>query len=103
MDKILYKFGKRVAELRVKKKLTQEQLAELIGYSTNHISKLELARTNPSFSIIVRLAEALSVDIKELFDFGEGKNINYVEQINKKLQENPDRVEDIYLITKALL
>ena len=61
--------GKRIAELRSKKGLTQEQLAELVGYSTNHISKLELARTNPSFELLIKIAAALNIELKDLFDF----------------------------------
>lgn len=103
MEDRLYKFGKRIAELRTKRKMTQEQLAELIDYSTNHISKLELARTNPSFSIIVKIADALHVDLKDLFDFEEtNKNENIIKEINSILRDNPDRIRDIYNISLAL-
>ena len=69
MSEILHTFGRKVAELRNKKGLSQDKLAEMIDYSTNHISKLELARTNPSFDLIVKLANALDIELKELFDF----------------------------------
>lgn len=67
MDKELHILGKKIAELRKKRNLTQEKLAELTGYSTNHISKLELARTRPSFELLVGVANALNVDLRELF------------------------------------
>ncbi len=104
MNDRLYKFGKRIAELRTKRKLTQEQLAELIDYSTNHISKLELARTNPSFSIIVKIADALKVNMKDLFDFNEDNSNNekLIQKINLMLKDNPNRIKDIYNITIAL-
>ena len=57
MDEKLKMFGKRVALLRANRNITQERLAELIGYSPNHISKLESARTNPSFDLIIKIAE----------------------------------------------
>ena len=66
-------FGKRIAELRVRKNITQERLAELISYSPNHISKLESARTNPSFDLIIKIADALRVSPQELFNY-DSKN-----------------------------
>ncbi len=103
MEDRLYKFGKRIAELRTKRKMTQEQLAELIDYSPNHISKLELARTNPSFNIIVKIADALHVDLKDLFDFEEtNKNENIIKEIIFILKDNPNRIRDIYNIVVAL-
>ena len=76
MDKKLLLFGKRIAKLRARKNITQEKLAELIGYSPNHISKLESARTNPSFDLIIKIAEALNVEVKELFDYEKSKKEN---------------------------
>ena len=69
MDEKLKMFGKRVALLRANRNITQERLAELIGYSPNHISKLESARTNPSFDLIIKIADALNIQPKELFDY----------------------------------
>lgn len=103
MNDKLKLFGKQIAKIRSRKQLTQEQLAELIGYSTNHISKLESARTNPSFDLIMNIADALKVDVKELFDF-ENKNIieNYIKIILEKLRENPDKTEMFYKIVVAI-
>ena len=56
MADILYNFGRKLAEIRNQKGMSQEKLAEMIGYSTNHISKLELARTNPSFELLIKIA-----------------------------------------------
>ena len=38
-----------------------------------HIAKLESARTNPSFELLVNLACALDVEVKELFYVEEDK------------------------------
>lgn len=76
-NKKLILLGKKVAELRAKKGLTQDKLAELTNYSTNHIAKLESARTNPSYELLLNLAGALNVEIKDLFDFKETKEPEY--------------------------
>ncbi|MCR5266047.1 MAG: helix-turn-helix domain-containing protein [Cyanobacteria bacterium RUI128] len=88
MDDKLKQFGKRVAWLRSKKNITQEKLAELIGYSTNHISKLELARTNPSFDLIIKIADALNIEPKELFDIeAKSSNDDLVDEIILSLKD----------------
>ena len=69
MEKELKQFGKQIAKLRMRGNITQERLAELIDYSPNHISKLESARTNPSFDLIIKIANALNIQPKELFDY----------------------------------
>ncbi len=57
----LKKFGERVRELRVKKGLSQEQLAELSGLHRTYISSLELGKRNVSLVNIYALAKALGV------------------------------------------
>ena len=75
MEETLKSLGKQIAKLRQQKGLTQEKLAEYTNYSTNHISKLELARTKPSFDILIAIAKALNIELKELFNF-ENKRRN---------------------------
>jgi len=66
--------GRRIAKLRISRNLTQEKLAEMVDRTPNHISKLELAATNPSFEVLVKIAHALSVDLSTLFVVDEIKN-----------------------------
>lgn len=63
-------FGKRIKELREKKGLTQEQLAEAIGVKDDRTIRFWEAGTNaPKFAHMVALAKALGVLIRELFTF----------------------------------
>lgn len=64
--------GKRIAELRRAKGLSQEQLAAKSRYSTEFISLVERGVNAPSVGGLARIAKALKVDIKELFEFGRG-------------------------------
>ncbi len=57
----LKRFGEKVRELRVKKGLSQEQLAELSGLHRTYISSLELGKRNVSLINIHALAKALGV------------------------------------------
>lgn len=52
---------------RVKRDLTQEQLAELSEISTKHITKIENANVTPSAYLVFKIAKAMNVSIDKLF------------------------------------
>ena len=70
MIDIKSQLGARIKELRKSKKITQEQLVEIIGSDTNNLSKIENGKKFMSAEKIVKISEALNVKIKDLFDFG---------------------------------
>jgi len=72
MSTLRSRFGERIRQLRTSKGLTQEELAEAVGVSTDFISLIERGERAPSFENLERLAEALGVNVAELFDFQEG-------------------------------
>ncbi|RWN96173.1 helix-turn-helix transcriptional regulator [Mesorhizobium sp.] len=53
--------GRNVQRIRLRKRLTQEQLAEISGFSQQYISGLEKGRRNPTIITIYELALALGV------------------------------------------
>ena len=61
-------FGKRIRELRLKRKLSQEKLAELADLHRNYVGVVERGLQNPSLLIIVKLARALEVRPAKLID-----------------------------------
>ena len=65
--------GKRIADLRRAKKLTQEQLAEAVGCSVEFISLVERGVNAPSVAGLATFANVLKVEVKELFTFEEKK------------------------------
>lgn len=71
MDKIelLKKFGKNTKIERIKKDLTQEQLAEIMGVSQNYIARIETGKQNMSLCKILELSNYLQTDIKNLLNF----------------------------------
>ena len=73
MDKetLLKKFGKNVKIERIKKDLTQENLAEIMNISQNYIANIERGKQNMSLGKILELAEKLEVKISKLLDFEE--------------------------------
>ena len=58
--------GRNVGRIRREKGLTQEQLAEISGFSQQYISGLEQGRRNPTVVTLYELATALGVSHLEL-------------------------------------
>jgi transcriptional regulator with XRE-family HTH domain len=69
------KFGKRLQTLRRQSGLTQEQLAQAAQISVDFLSLVERGINAPSFENLEKLAKALGVPIRELFNF-ENNTIN---------------------------
>ncbi len=70
-EELKYLFGKRVKQIRKDRKLTQEQLAELIGMDTHHLCKMENGSHFPKVKNITKMVSALNINIKDLFTFDE--------------------------------
>jgi transcriptional regulator with XRE-family HTH domain len=58
--------GRNVKRLREGKRLTQEQFAEVSGFSQQYISSLERGRRNPTIITIYELSAALGVSYMDL-------------------------------------
>ena len=67
MASILEQFGARVRKYRLKKKLSQEKLAELADLHRTYIGQVECGKRNLALKNISKLAKALNVSVKELF------------------------------------
>ena len=58
-------------EVRTEKKLSQAQLAEMVGVSRNTISSIETGQFNPTAKLALILCIALDKKFEELFYFEE--------------------------------
>ena len=62
-------FGQKLRQLRIQKGLTQQQLAERLGYKTNsYISDVESGHFIPSRDKLKKIAKALGVSFRVLDD-----------------------------------
>ena len=68
-DDIIKKLGIKIRIERQKRKVSQEKLAELTGLNRNFIGMIERGETNVTVKNLESLANALKLDIKELFNF----------------------------------
>lgn len=69
MSFIKQKLGARIQQIRKSRKMTQEQLAEIIGLDIPNISNIERGKRFVSSSTLEKIIDALEVSPKELFDF----------------------------------
>jgi transcriptional regulator with XRE-family HTH domain len=67
-DRIVRNLAVRIRNLRHEKDWSQERLAEEAGIHRVYLGGIETARRNPSLRNIIRIADALGVPVKELFE-----------------------------------
>ncbi len=60
--------GKRILELRLESKRTQQQVSELTGLAVSYLSRLENDRMSPSIRTLTKISEALHVPLISFFD-----------------------------------
>lgn len=96
------KFAKNLKALRKLRKLTQEQLAEIVGVDFRYISLIENAKSFPSCELIEKLSSALKVDYSDLFSFDENMDREVLEQncINLLKTLDTKSLKTIYNIAK---
>ena len=66
-DKLILK--NHLKEARTERKLSQNQLAELVGVSRNTISSIETGQFNPTAKLALVLCIALDKKFEEIFYF----------------------------------
>ena len=66
MKSEIINFGKRIREIRLKKKMSQGDIAKKLGVHRSYISGLERGKRNPSLLTINKMAKAMGVEPKEL-------------------------------------
>ena len=91
------KFGLRVKEIRKRKGLTQEKLAEMISIGVRSLVKIETGNSFPSCDTLEKLIKALDTSNIEIFDFEHLQPDNELrELIIDMMDSNPNKIIDIY-------
>lgn len=66
--KTVRQLGKRLRELRLQRRWSQQHLASLIDVEQAYISSIERGEYGPSVRRIAEIAEALEISLSELFE-----------------------------------
>lgn len=88
--------GRRIKEARLKKSLTQEELAKMVGVTKGAIANYENNTSHPKENVMYALINALGVDANFLFqDFvGTKKAPSYSEEALKLAEDYDGRMDD---------
>ncbi|MCQ2744328.1 MAG: helix-turn-helix domain-containing protein [bacterium] len=65
----LVKLGKNIQCARKNKGFSQNELAEILNISREHLAKIEAAKRCVSLSLLFKIADSLEITEKELLDF----------------------------------
>lgn len=83
------KIGQFLKELRSEKKLTQAELAEMLGVTNRSVSRWENGVTMPDFDLLIELAKNYDVEVMEILD-GERKDNSMDKQTEELLLKVAD-------------
>lgn len=83
----LVKIGNRIQQCRANAKMTQEEVAEIMGISQKHLSRIEKGYHNPHFDMIISLAKVLNVPIDAFVeDFADDNTNIFLRLISEDIQ-----------------
>ncbi len=97
--------GARIKELRKARGLSQDQLSEKVNIDPKHLSRIEVGKSYPSLDTAEKIAKALNVEIKDLFEYmHEVKGKELAENITRLLKESDEeKLRLILKITRAIV
>ena len=95
--------GARIKELRTKKGLTQEELAEKIHIGERNLSKIECGEIFFTLKTFTGLINTLEAEPKEIFDFSASKD-EYIlkETLINGINENKIDIGLMYRIYRSI-
>jgi len=93
MSQIKELLGKRIKEIRISKKLTQEQLSELTDIGASSISKIESGIYHPTDDNLEKIARALGVEPYKLYMCSHYKDIKDLKKDISTMLENASESE----------
>ena len=93
--------GSRITNLRKKKKMTQEELANLLFVSDKTISSWEANRTEPNLEILTKLSEIFDCNVSYLI-YGDNVKGDIETEIKIKLTEKEYKELDLLLKQEAI-
>ena len=103
MDDLKIKFGKQIKKFRLKRNLSQEELAEMVDIAVNNMGKIERGESFVTSANLEKLAEALNVRVQEFFTF---ENSISIEDMKRELdleRMSDDEIKNLYRFYKLYL
>lgn len=99
--------GKRILEIRTRKNLTQEELAEQIGSVPSYISNIERRNKCPSLSLLQKIVKTLDTTYDYLlmddFEVNKQLEIKYKEMFLEVQKLDIEAQNEFFKITEQLI
>lgn len=78
--------GSKVKEARLLKGFSQEDLAKLVGVTSNHISAIEKGKNFPSVPLLMKIASVLGYKPSYFLDLNTNNSDQDIRQIENKIK-----------------
>lgn len=85
--------GEKIREVREAKGMSQKEVALTLVMNPSQYSKIENGKVDPQFSSIEKIANALGIDIADLFS--SNKAITDIDSFDKSLVEKIQLIEQL--------
>ena len=98
------RIGERIKQVRKKRRLTQEKVAEQLGVSTVYYSRIERGSSKLSLVRLVQISEILGVEISEFISGSKYKEENYLDRDMDNILSTctPKKQKLIYNVAKII-
>ena len=80
MERNSVEMGKRIAKRRKQLRIQQNELAEKIGISNNHLSSIECGKSTPSLDLLIKICNQINTTPDYLL-MGAGRSNNIPKEI----------------------
>ena len=82
--------GKRISELRERKDISTNKLANKAGVSQSYLRQVEIGSTSPTIEKLSYIVEALGVSLQEFFSLNTDKEdlVSLINRLKKEVQTN---------------
>ena len=99
-----YVIGKRINEIRLEKKITQEEIASVLGISRQRVARIENGQSDISYEMIKKVANYFAVSVASITSVGEENDIQmHFRDVNSavNVDESVEKIVDILKTFRA--
>ena len=90
----MVQFGSRLRELRLEKKLTQQQLSEMLGLSQSSIAYYEKSKKEPSLITLLQLAKFFNISLDYLVGLSSNRQNGHNGDKGHNEQQEPIEMDE---------
>lgn len=93
MGELSKKVGQKIKQIREARKIKQYALAEQLMMEPSNLTRIESGYQLPKEENLIKIARALNVEIKDLFDFNKRNTKDYLKKRVINIIDNFDSKE----------